>query len=223
MANHNSKKLHPNVKDLTGKRFGRLVVLRFGKSQRRNVRWICRCDCGEKSMPFGQSLTRGQAKSCGCLGRELAAQRHTTHGESDPPTPMYRIYRGMIQRCCDPTNKKYHCYGGRGIAVCRRWLKNYVNFRDDIMRLLGPRPPKHSIDRINNNGNYCPSNVRWSTQAAQVRNTRRSVLLTFNGRTQNIKDWDLELGFSSGVLRHRIKEMGWSVTKSLTTPLFRAR
>jgi hypothetical protein len=135
-----------------------------------------------------------------------------THGLTK--SAEYGIWSAMKRRCYNTHCQDYPSYGGRGIKVCEAWLK-FENFYAD----MGPRPSSaHSIDRLDNNGDYEPGNCRWSTPIAQARNTRRNVRLTFNGKTQTISEWAYELGFSQRTLQTRLKR-GWPIEAALTTPL----
>ena len=151
--------------NLKGKRFGRLVVLDYeGKKH-----WRCLCDCGKIHSTASYSLTRGRTKSCGCFNIDAAKER-ATHRMCD--SPEYGIWSGMIQRCTNSGRKRYKDYGGRGIAVCDRWLK-FENFYAD----MGNRPSNvHTIERINSEGNYAPENCVWATQTQQQRNRRNLKL-----------------------------------------------
>jgi len=153
--------------ELIGKKFCRLTVMGFDRiSKHGHTMWRCRCACGKETIVMSGDLTSGKSKSCGCLKKERAHEINTTHGMCG--TPEYTAWQGMLKRCYNPNNTSYKNYGGRGISVHERWLR-FENFYDDI----GPKPsPDHSLDRIDNDGNYEPSNIRWATRTEQNRNQR---------------------------------------------------
>ena len=155
--------------DLVGQKFGRLTVLEeAGRSNRGSVRWLCECDCEEKTRKviLGRSLRSGVTKSCGCL----KVERLTTHGLRYHE--LHAVWNRIIQRTENPNGPHFHDYGGRGITVCEEWRSSFLSFFNYIMENLGERPPGMSIDRINNDGNYEPGNVRWATQFQQIHNRR---------------------------------------------------
>jgi len=150
------------MNNIVNNKFGRLTVLK----QISYYRIICLCECGKNTNVTYSHLLRGNTKSCGCLHIERIKEANTIHGESVPITKEYEAHSGMMQRCYNSKKKQYKNYGGRGIMVCKRW-HNYNNFLTD----MGRAPSKyHSIDRINNDGNYTPKNCRWATQSEQNRN-----------------------------------------------------
>lgn len=159
-------------------------------------------------MASGSNLRHGHTSSCGCR-RVAAGKRNRIHGRTD--TPEFKIWTGVLTRCENPRCEAYPRYGGRGIEVCERW-QTFENFLAD----MGPRPSAdHSIDRIENDGNYEPGNCRWATDAEQNQNTRSNRLLTYAGRTQPLSVWAREFGIRRETVRERLKA-GWDVERALT-------
>lgn len=187
---------HP--KDLTGQRFERWTVVGPSPVVRRSRRRLCKCDCGAEREVVGASLVNGSSRSCGCLQRSVAAAQSTLHGGVG--TPEYAAWKHMKERCYNPNENRYSRYGGRGIVVCDRWLSNFENFFAD----LGPRPSsRHSIDRIDVNGNYEPGNVRWATAATQSRNKECTAFIDYRGRIVRIDELARELGVKENTLHKR--------------------
>lgn len=158
-----------NLERLAGQRFGRLLVGdQADRSATGEVRWHCRCDCGNETIVQGNNLKSGHIQSCGCLGDERRRENNRTHGLSKSRT--YRSWRAMRRRCFDHKYREFHLYGGRGISVCERWNASFEAFLAD----MGERPQGTSIDRYPDvNGNYEPGNCRWATPLEQAHNKRR--------------------------------------------------
>lgn len=172
ITNSELKTFRRCVRDVSGDLFGRWTVI--GPSDKRasskTLYVRCRCACGQERDVNLDNLKRGLTTSCGCYAAENSARCHTTHGcaRGSGLSPEYRIWRSMKNRCCNSNVRHYVRYGGRGISVCDRWMKF-----EDFLADMGPRPtPGHSIDRIDNDGNYEPGNCRWATAKEQRANQR---------------------------------------------------
>ena len=179
---------------MLGLRFGRLVVAALaGIDSGRSALWGCRCDCGATTTVRGTHLRQGITKSCGCLSKEIARATHTRHGLGT--TRVYAIWEAMHARCRDHPH-----YGGRGIRVCSAW-SSFEQFLAD----MGTPSPGLSIDRIDNNGNYEPSNCRWATKREQANNTRGNRMECGFGRELTLAEWARELGVTYEALRGQLR------------------
>jgi hypothetical protein len=202
--------------DRTGHVYGRWTLLERIPAKRA---YICKCQCGTVKAVQMTHLRAGRTKSCGCLERELASARAKTHGMSQ--SIEYRTWLRMRDRCSNPNAPHYECYGGRGIAVCERWANSFEDFYED----MGPRPSRgHSIDRIDVNGNYEPSNCRWATVEQQRRNTRANRFVQYLGKNVCIAEAAELSGIQSSTLLRRLK-LGWKNDRlfSPVRPMRRAR
>jgi len=206
------------IEDLEGRQFGRWLVLKMMPHEKyKKVRWLCVCDCGTEQVVRGDQLKSGISRSCGCLAKEVNGRR--THGHASrrgsgrwAPTVEYNCWQSMKQRCNNKSNLSYAAYGGRGIRVCRRWEESFEAFLED----MGFRPgDEYSIDRIDPNGDYDPSNCRWATRQQQAENLRRTYKITYNGVTDSLSGWSRRTGLGTTTIRQRLKK-GWPLSVVLS-------
>ncbi len=191
------------MKDRIGEKYNRLTIISFdrkGKSGNTNIYyWLCRCECGnEKSVRYN-NLQSNQVRSCGCLANEILVKRVKTHGMTK--TSEYKSWCHLIERCENPNYKLYKDYGGRGIKVSEEWKNSFQQFYNDV----GPKPSKfHSIDRIDNDGDYCKENCKWSTRKEQNNNKRSNleVIDTITGKIyKTISEAAEDNNLKNGTLR----------------------
>lgn len=200
------------VKDLTGQTFGRLTVLARAENHGGRVKWCCKCECGNQKAVKAANLLAGCTNSCGCLAIEAKRARAL---DNMSKSPEKQAWYKMLRRCHDSEHYGYSNYGARGIVVCPRWRDSFLAFYED----MGPRPSaKYSIDRIDNDKGYEPTNCRWATQAQQNGNQRRSRIMEFQGRMQCIAHWAKEHGIAVERVYSRMKA-GWDFPTALTTPI----
>lgn len=196
--------------DLTGNTYGRLTVIsRADNDEYGHIMWKCLCECGETCTVLSNSLTRTDGKetrSCGCLHKEKLVERSTKHGKAGEK--IYYIWQKIISRCTNPDDKNYHNYGGRGITICEEWL-DFQNFYDYVSTLEHFGEKGYSLDRIDNNGNYEPSNVRWADSKTQQRNKANNRLVEYQGETMTLIEASEKSGIGYGTLQRRIR-LGWA-------------
>lgn len=202
------------LQDLSQFRVGRLVARRrIVRPSSEVTYWECMCDCGRPTVVTASNLKSGRTQSCGCIARERASRQLKTHGMSR--TPEYFAWSQMRARCRDKKHQAYKDYGGRGIYVCPEWDRGFAAF----LRDMGTRPtPKHSLDRIDNDGPYAPGNVQWATMTNQHNNRRRNRHLELNGERHTVAEWAKLKGLTKTALYQRL-ENGWTLEKALTTPV----
>lgn len=184
--------------EMIGKRFGRWVVLeRHSTNKNGTIRYLCKCDCGVVKDVSGVLLRNGQSSSCGCYNKEIISNPNRVRG-----TKLYGLYLAIKRRCCNPKCKEYKNYGGRGIRMCDEWSNGFFKFKE--WALKNGYKSGLWIDRINNDGNYEPSNCRWATPKEQANNKRTNHLFTYNGETHTIKEWSEAKNINYGTLMQRI-------------------
>ena len=214
------------LKDLTGQKINHWTVLGRAENYiqpngKSVVMWRCQCDCerGTVADIRGDTLRLGQSTQCVFCARTIAANEASkilsTHKERH--TRLYGIWSKMKSRCNNPNLPDYKDYGGRGITVCDEWQNSYEAFRDWANQ--NGYLDHLTIDRIDVNGNYEPSNCRWATNKEQSNNRRTNKLITFNGETHNIHEWSEIIGINYNVLYNRLHKSKWSIERALTTPV----
>lgn len=198
--------------DLTGQKFAKLTVIKREENTKKGcVRWECLCDCGNKTIVSGGNLKSGAVKSCGCL---VKTAHNATHRASN--TPLYHKWKSMLYRCENPKHQAYKDYGARGIKVCEEW-HDFLVFK----RWVKETKPSgnFSLDRIDNNKGYSPSNCRWANGKEQANNRRSNVMIEYQGEIHNLLEWSQILGFNYKNVHNRMHKLGWSFEKAINTPI----
>lgn len=200
-------------KDLTGKRYGRLVVVsRIGGIGEKS-KYECKCDCGDTAVVYACNLVTGATRSCGCARKENTSKLKWSHGQCG--SRLYRCWRNMISRCENSRNKEYDNYGGRGISVCTAWHDFKLFFQWAISNGYSD---ELTIERINVNCGYSPENCTWADTYTQARNRTNNRMITYQGKTMIVTDWAKETGIGEATIRHRL-DAGWTVEETLTKRL----
>jgi hypothetical protein len=190
-------------KDITGSQFEFLTVLGYlGKGK-----WHCKCECGNTKIVSTAKLNNGHVKSCGCLAKTNAVKHNAIN------TREYITWTNIKARCTNPNNSAYHNYGGRGITVCNRWLDSFENFYED----MGNCPKGFSIERINNDEGYNKSNCIWASSKTQSMNRRSNFIVNYKGEEKPLKQWCEDLNLEYKKVFARIKQLGWTIDKALST------
>jgi len=212
--------IQPKLNDFAGKKFGKLTAIGFSHMSKTNSMqyWVFQCDCGNKTTKRRHHVEKfNGVTSCGCdlkQRQQIAQKKHGFFG-----TPIYNIWTHMIARCHYEFNDSYEGYGARGIKVSDSWRESFINFYND----MGERPSKkHSIDRIDVNGNYCKENCRWSTQKEQSNNKRNNFNISFYGKTYTISQLSEICKIDKRVLRGRILR-GWDLETAISKPVRKMR
>ena len=197
--------------DLSGKRFGRLVVIKSAEMKGKNKQWLCVCDCGETKTVLGYNISNGHTKSCGCLTKEIAIVSNSSHGMSK--SRFYQIWRDMLDRTTRLKNVAYDNYGGRGIKVCQEW-RVFENFMNEMHESYLQHAEIHgelstTIDRINNDEGYLKTNCRWATPKFQSLNKRSNLKHSVNGKLLTVKEISDIYGLAYAAVRKRVS-LGWA-------------
>lgn len=197
--------------DLTGRRFGRLVVVeRAENSADGRARWLCRCDCGQSKTVLGEHLKKGRTKSCGCAKSESSSKRFKKHGGRN--SKLYRIWSNMKDRCNNPDCKAYRDYGGRGIKVCEEWTDDFSAFQK--WALANGYKEGLTIDRKDNDKGYSPDNCRWTDRKIQGNNKRNCRYITYKGQRKTVAEWSEITGIPHETLLYRLNH-GWETERIL--------
>lgn len=198
------------LKDLTGKKYGHVTIVRYnGCKNGKHSMWIGRCVCGNEKSYFTEALRNASDNfSCGCVPKNHV-EKHGMH-----KTTEYRSWLHMKGRCTNPNYHNFKYWGGRGIKVCDRWIDSFENFYED----MGPKPRKsYTIDRIDNDGDYCKENCRWASRKTQLRNSRHNKMITWNGETRCVNEWAEILNIHPKTLSVRIQR--WDLERAMTEPV----
>lgn len=204
--------------DITGQKFGRLTALKRVKNDKQNcVCYLCKCDCGKEVIVRSSSLKNGNTQSCGCLQKQTAIitskNNFTKHNLSNHR--IYRIYRGIKNRCYNKNEKAFINYGGRGILICEEWRNNFENFYN--WAINNGYDDNLTIDRIDVNGDYCPENCRWANRIQQANNKSNNTKIKYNNEEHTLAEWARILGYSYSTMRHRYYR-NWDVEKMMQQP-----
>ena len=222
------EKLLLDTDNIIGKKFGHLTVLKldhkkqiFNSSGKKNgwfYYYLCECECGNECIVERKHLLTKHSQSCGCHKVNLLKERTTTHNKRY--TKIYNVWCGIKGRCYNLRQISYKHYGAKGIIMCDEWLNDFMNFYNWSM--ANGYKEGLSIDRIDINGNYEPSNCRWTDDKTQARNTTTNNYITYNGETHCLTEWAELYGLSYGTLKARLNRK-WSFEEALTTPLKTSR
>ena len=203
--------------DLTGRKFGRLTEVKIVAHG--PTKWECSCECGNATVVRSEDLKNGKVVSCGCFAKEVSGTQNYKHGKSN--SRIFRIWANMLTRCHNSNSPSYANYGARGITVCEEWMdkeNGFINFYN--WTISHGYSEKLTLDRINVNGNYEPSNCRWATPKEQMNNMRRNRIIEYNGEKLTLKQTAEKYNMQEATIRHRLNK-GWSVKDAIEKPLER--
>lgn len=200
--------------DLTGRNFDKLKVVERAEDKGGQTMWLCSCECGNVTIVNASALRSGHTKSCGCYRYTIPKEINTKHGKSR--TQTHKTWCDIKSRCLCLTDHAYKDYGGRGITVCDRWRYSFEAFYEDVSKLPHFNEKGFTLDRIDNDGNYEPNNVRWVDRITQGNNKRNNRLITYNGETHTMAEWARIKGINYNLLANRLYG-GWDIARALET------
>lgn len=200
------------LEDLSGKRFGRLLVVERAANTGVTTRWRCKCDCGNECVVTAQNLKRGHTISCGCYREEVRPRQSFKHGYRH--SRIYGVYGKLKSRCCNPNNSSYYRYGGRGITICDEWLNNPESFCEWAYAHGYREDAEYgecTIERIDNNKGYSPDNCKIANEKEQANNRRSNLLIEHNGETKTLAQWRDYFGMTQGKAYYHLVLKGRTV------------
>lgn len=200
--------MHWRIKDYTMTKLKYCQVLYYIHEKGKNSKWLCLCNCGNLFVTTACSIRDRENLSCGCM----IGKSHEKHGYIKLNQRLYKIHNAMVERCYNVNHKQYKHYGGRGIAVCNEWRNDFMNFYEWAMN--NGYKEELTIDRVDVNGNYEPTNCRWATAKQQGRNRRTCRYFTINDETHNLSEWCEILNLNYKRVYNRLYK-GWSIEKAL--------
>lgn len=192
-----------------------MVVDFYGNDKGGRPMWLCECDCGNMTTVRSYDLKSGKVVSCGCFWKERLVDCNTTHNMTKEHPKLYFEHYNMVKRCHDAKCKNYSNYGARGIKVCDEWRYDIHKFYDDVSVLPHFEEDGYSLDRIDNDGDYTPDNVRWATIKEQNLNKRNTLTFTYKGETHSLKEWSEIFDIPYNILYQRIKRLNGNFEKAI--------
>lgn len=212
----------PNkTRDIAGEKFGSLTAVKFDHRDERKVGgqhyWLFLCDCGKEVVLRKSAVTSGNTKRCSCCAAQRSAEANTVHGGVG--TRLYREWAGIVQRCTNPKDTSWERYGAKGVTICDEW-RSFPAFRD--WAFANGYDDSLTIDRIDPNGNYEPSNCRWASVREQANNKQGTLWIEYGGERLQLSYWAERLGLPYHTLYDRLHRYGWSVDRAFTEPVRRA-
>lgn len=201
----------PRIKDLTGQKFQKLLVIEKSKfiDSSRSIKWKCLCDCGNYAYVNGTTLKAHKQKSCGCANKEKSAKIKHGNTINNKPSKTYNSWSSMKQRCTNKNNPKYKNYGERGIDICDRWINSFENFLND----MGEKPENLTLERIDVNKGYSKENCCWANSKTQANNKTNNNFITYKGLTLTVSEWADKLKIPFLTLRMRLHR-NWSIERA---------